>query len=96
MHVSVSENDRFPIPLFAITPSRCVHFLNMISPVDIFDQEEVFRVKDDLIEECQNFGEVIALEIPRPCPKDVSKNLYTYSHGVGKLFVKFESILVAK
>ena len=52
MHVSVAETDRFPIPLFAITPSRCVQFLNMISPVDIFDQEEVFRVKDDLIEEC--------------------------------------------
>ena len=66
MHVCVKEEEKMSIPLFAINPSRCVQFMNMISPTDLFDEQEIFRVKDDLIQECQKFGEVIALEIPKP------------------------------
>jgi len=66
MHVSVAESKRLSIPLFAINPSRCVQFMNMISPADLFDAEEIFRVKDDLVQECQQYGEILALEIPRP------------------------------
>ena len=93
MHLCVSEKDRLNIPLFAINPSRCVRFMNLISVSDLFDEVEIFRVKDDLIELCQAYGEVTALEIPRPLG---SRNPYTYSYGVGKLFVKFESITNAK
>lgn len=40
--------------------------MNMIAIADLFDPEEVFRVRDELVEECKVFGEVLALEIPRP------------------------------
>ena len=66
MHISVKEEEKLNIPLFAINPSRCIQFMNLISITDLFDEEEIFRVKDDLVSECQKFGEVIALEIPRP------------------------------
>ena len=67
--------------------------MNLISVPDLFDEEEIFRVKDDLIGLCQTYGEVTALEIPHPLG---STNPYKYSYGVGKLFVKFENITCAK
>ena len=66
MQFSVPESEKLSIPLFAINPSRVVQFMNMLSPADLFDEEEVFQVKDDLIQQCSNFGEIIALEIPKP------------------------------
>ena len=49
MHICVKEGEKMSTPLFAINPSRCVQFMNMISPTDLFDEQEIFRVKDDLI-----------------------------------------------
>lgn len=62
----MTEEERIPTPLLTLCPSRCVQFMNMISVADLYDEEEIFKVKDDLISECQKFGEVVALEIPRP------------------------------
>ena len=56
---SVPESEKLSIPLFAINPSRVVQFMNMLSPADLFDEEEVFQVKDDLIQQCSMFGEII-------------------------------------
>ena len=49
-----------------MNPSRCVQFMNMLSPSDLFDKNEVFRVKDDLIAECKKYGEILEMEIPIP------------------------------
>jgi hypothetical protein len=38
----------------------------MIHVRDLFDNEEVDRVKQDLIQECKAFGDIISIEIPRP------------------------------
>mmetsp|Transcript_29843 Transcript_29843/g.45566 ORF Transcript_29843/g.45566 Transcript_29843/m.45566 type:complete len:93 (+) Transcript_29843:1048-1326(+) len=66
MHTSVAPEDKLDIPMLAVTPSRCVQFMNMISPGDLYDAMEILRVKDDLVSECENFGDVISLEIPTP------------------------------
>ena len=63
MHVSITEEEKMNIPLFAINPSRVVQFMNMIALADLFDEKEIYRVKDDLISECQQHGEILALEI---------------------------------
>ena len=52
MYRSVPEKEKISTPLFAMNPSRCVQFMNVISPCDLFDKNEVFRVKDDLVAEC--------------------------------------------
>ena len=96
MHVSVKEEDKFNIPLFAITPSRCVQFMNMISVSDLFDEEVIFLVKDDLVSMCENYGEVVALEIPKPAVNKEDPSTSSFSYGVGKLFIKFENIIDAK
>ena len=106
MHVSVPADpdaQKLTIPLFAVNPSRVVQFMNMMSAADLFDEEEIYRVKDDLVEACQEFGEIIALEIPRPTHKpnadpnqQPDEDLHEYTYGVGKLFVKFENTTSAK
>jgi splicing factor U2AF subunit len=62
----------------------------MLSPEDLFEEEEVLTVKDDLLSECKSFGEIISIEIPRPDDNG------TASFGVGKIFVKFNHIIAAK
>lgn len=57
---------------------------------DLFDEEEIVQTKDDLLQECKNFGDIISIEIPRP---DENGNA---SYGVGKIFVKFNHIVAAK
>ena len=105
MHVSVPTDldaKKLTIPLFSVNPSRVVQFMNMMSATDLFDEEEIYRVKDDLIEVCQECGEIIALEIPRPTLKSKKEGnqedekLFEYTYGVGKLFVKFENVVSAK
>ena len=59
--------------------------MNMISITDLFDSKLIFQVKDHLVQMCQKYGEIQALEIP--CP-----NGEQYSYGTGKLFVKFENV----
>ena len=41
----------------------------MISISDLFDEEEIVNVKDDLLSECKEYGEIISIEIPRPDEK---------------------------
>jgi len=62
----------------------------MISVEDLYEEEEIIQVKDDLLQECKNFGEIISIEIPKPD----ENGLATYS--VGKIFVKFNHIVAAK
>jgi len=79
-----------PIPLFAMTPSRVVQFMNMISVEDLNEEDEIFKVKDDILTECKSYGEIISIEIPRPDENGIA------SFGVGKIFVKFNHIIAAK
>jgi splicing factor U2AF subunit len=62
----------------------------MISYEDLADEDEIIRVKDDILLECKNFGEIISIEIPRPDDGGLS------TFGVGKIFVKFNHIIAAK
>ena len=90
LYKNVPDDKRMPIPLFAMTPSRVVQFMNMISVEDLNEEEEIFKVKDDLLTECKNYGEIISIEIPRPDDVGIA------SFGVGKIFVKFNHIIAAK
>jgi hypothetical protein len=62
----------------------------MISVEDLNEEDEIFKVKDDILTECKSFGEIISIEIPRPDDNGVA------SFGGGKIFVKFNHIIAAK
>jgi len=74
-----------------MTPSRVVQFLNMISMEDLYDEDIVFQVKDDLVEECKKYGEILSVEIPKP---DAEGNATV--GACGKILVKFNHIVGAK
>lgn len=53
--------------------ARILLMLNMVTPDDLTDDQEYGDLYEDVKEECQNFGAVEDLRIPRPVKKDKSK-----------------------
>jgi len=88
---NVPIDKRIPIPGFAMTPSKVVQFLNMLTPEDLIDDEEYESIREDILNVCNQFGEVIDIKIPRPDP-----NSEEVSSAVGKVFVKFSHVVAAK
>ncbi|KAL2830392.1 hypothetical protein BJY01DRAFT_227315 [Aspergillus pseudoustus] len=66
--------------------SRVLQLLNMVTPEELMDSEDYDEICDDVREECSKFGQVIELKIPRPTGGS------RQSPGVGKIFVKFDTI----
>ncbi|KAL4941909.1 hypothetical protein BDV06DRAFT_193381 [Aspergillus oleicola] len=66
--------------------SRVLQLLNMVTPEELMDNEDYEEICDDVRDECSKFGRVIELKIPRPTGGS------RQSPGVGKIFVKFETI----
>ena len=54
------------IPQGCIIPSRVVQFLNMCSPEDLFEEDFYQELFDDVKQECEKFGTIDKIEIPRP------------------------------
>ncbi|KAF7356712.1 U2 snRNP auxiliary factor large subunit [Mycena venus] len=53
--------------------ARILLMLNMVTPDDLTNDDEYGDLYDDVKEECENFGQVEDLRIPRPVKKDKSK-----------------------
>ena len=88
---NVPSEKRIPIPGFSMTPSRVVQFLNIVTAEDLMDDEEFESVREDILNVCNTFGEVVDIKIPRP---DLETGLT--SAAVGKVFVKFSHVVAAK
>lgn len=82
--------------------------LNMVTPDELKDEEEYEDILEDIKEECNKYGVVRSIEIPRPIEGNFSKYIWTndrtklnynfYSTGVdvpgcGKVFVEFNSVI---
>ncbi|KAL1889555.1 hypothetical protein Sste5346_008803 [Sporothrix stenoceras] len=65
--------------------SRVVQLLNMVTADELVDNEDYEEIRDDVREECEKFGKVTGLKVPRPSGGS------RQSAGVGKIFVKFET-----
>ncbi|KAB8611417.1 hypothetical protein FH972_025922 [Carpinus fangiana] len=62
---------------------RVLQLLNMVTVDELMDNSEYSEIKEDVLEECEKFGKVLDLKIPRP------KGGSMQNPGVGKIFVKF-------
>lgn len=65
------------------TPSNVICCKNMVTMKELEDDEEYDEIYDDVWEECQNYGKVISVKIPRPEGKGIGVA------GIGKVFVEF-------
>ncbi|KAJ8097834.1 hypothetical protein POJ06DRAFT_297029 [Lipomyces tetrasporus] len=64
--------------------TRILQLLNMIVPEDLNDDDEYEDIRADVREECEKFGKIVDLKIPRPTASNKAPL------GVGKIFVRFE------
>jgi splicing factor U2AF subunit len=66
-------------------PTTVLQLLNMVTPEELVDDEEYEDIFDDVREECSKFGNVVDMKIPRPGHGGTET-------GIGKIFVRYESI----
>mmetsp|Transcript_8305 Transcript_8305/g.16381 ORF Transcript_8305/g.16381 Transcript_8305/m.16381 type:complete len:275 (-) Transcript_8305:659-1483(-) len=79
------------VPVHALTPSRCILLVNMLTPQDLFEEDDFQDIHTDIWQECQVFGAVEEVVIPRPDP--ISMDVFP---NVGKVYVKFFDFVAAK
>lgn len=69
---------------------RVLQLLNMVTAEELIDNDDYEEICEDVQDECQKFGKVEALKVPRPSGGS------RQSAGVGKIFVKFDTKESAK
>jgi splicing factor U2AF subunit len=67
-----------------VSPSNVLLLLNMVTAQDLIDDEEYEEIMHEIKEECDHFGTIKRIVVPRPSRED-------YVSGVGKVFVEFSS-----
>lgn len=65
-------------------PTNCLTMLNMVTPQELVDDEEYGEIVEDIREECQKYGSVTDVRIPRPVAqsKGASAQAWTAKGGV--------------
>ncbi|KAF3279468.1 hypothetical protein TWF970_004025 [Orbilia oligospora] len=63
---------------------RVLQLLNMVTADELLDQEEYEEILEDVTDECNKFGPIIDIKIPRPSGNQRA------AAGVGKIYVRFE------
>ncbi|KAL6868556.1 hypothetical protein J3F83DRAFT_737566 [Trichoderma novae-zelandiae] len=69
-----------------IERSTVIQLLNMVTPEELLDSDDYEEICEDVQDECAKFGKVVELKVPRPTGGS------RQSAGVGKIFVKFDSV----
>ncbi|KFY65962.1 hypothetical protein V496_02250 [Pseudogymnoascus sp. VKM F-4515 (FW-2607)] len=64
---------------------RVLQLLNMVTAEELIDNEDYEEILEDVKEECEKYGKVMDIKIPRPSGGS------RQSAGVGKIFVKFDT-----
>ncbi|KUI66151.1 hypothetical protein VM1G_01886 [Cytospora mali] len=65
--------------------TRVLQLLNMVTPEELMDNEDYEEICEDVRDECQKYGQISELKVPRPVGGS------RQSAGVGKIYVKFDS-----
>lgn len=64
---------------------RVLQLLNMVTAEELIDNEDYEEICEDVKEECEKYGKVLDMKVPRPSGGS------RQSAGVGKIFVKFDT-----
>ncbi|KAF2878606.1 hypothetical protein BDV95DRAFT_601255 [Massariosphaeria phaeospora] len=63
--------------------SRVLCLLNMVTHEELINDADYKEIKEDIYEECEKYGPIVELKIPRPAGARTST-------GVGKIYIKYE------
>ncbi|TDH65170.1 uncharacterized protein CCR75_000618 [Bremia lactucae] len=69
-------------------PTRVIVLLNMVTRDELEDDDEYADIVDDIKGECERFGRVVSLLLPRPRDGILS--------AVGKVFIEFQDVASAQ
>lgn len=75
-----------PSPANSKPPTRVIALLNMLTIDELRDDQEYKDIYEDIEIQCQSYGTVQNLVIPRPSPDGIN------IPGVGKVFVEFARV----
>lgn len=64
---------------------RVLQLLNMVTPEELIDNQDYEEICEDIKEECDKYGRVEEMKIPRPSGGSRQSN------GVGKIFIKYDT-----
>ncbi|RDW78153.1 U2 snRNP auxilliary factor [Coleophoma crateriformis] len=64
---------------------RVLQLLNMVTAEELIDNDDYEEICEDVKEECEKYGKVLDMKVPRPSGGSRQSN------GVGKIFVKFDT-----
>ncbi|WFD30513.1 hypothetical protein MSPP1_001534 [Malassezia sp. CBS 17886] len=82
-------------------PTRAFTLLNMVAPDELMDDQEYGEIVDDVREECNKYGAVEDIRIPRPVRRTQARTWKEQAslaetqvehHGVGRVYVKFGAV----
>ena len=82
----------------AQTKPSIVLILNMVAPEELGDEREYQDIYEDIKRECESYGKVLDLRIPRPTKEDrkwgdsgsiQEAQMVDEANGVGRVYVKF-------
>lgn len=63
---------------------RVLQLLNMVTPEELMDSDEYAEICADVKEECEKYGSVLEMKVPRPVVGD------RQNPGIGKIYVKYD------
>ncbi|EGX93964.1 splicing factor u2af large subunit [Cordyceps militaris CM01] len=66
--------------------TRVLQLLNMVTAEELLDNDDYEEICEDVRDECSKYGKVLDVKVPRPAGGS------RQSAGVGRIFVKFESV----
>ncbi|KAL9124543.1 MAG: hypothetical protein Q9217_006131, partial [Psora testacea] len=64
---------------------RVLQLLNMVTPEELIDNEDYEEICEDVKEECEKYGTVLEMKVPRPSGGSRQSN------GVGKIYIKYDT-----
>lgn len=73
-------------------PTRILHILNPATPIELMQDDDYEDIKQDLLEECEKYGSVISIFMPRPplMSPEQTAQLRDPLWGVGRCFVEYK------
>lgn len=86
------EQVALALSMFSLTPGKAtddpstvMQLLNMVTAEDLTEEADYEEILTDIRTECEQFGEVLSVLIPRP-------SLEHRVAGIGKIFVEFKKV----